>query len=109
MELSKLPQSRPQSSSKKVTVTAVPAAPPSQIDLRGQRLDDAMIELEHYLDIAFRSGALAEVTVVHGLGTGALREGARKLIDSLPYIKDYRDGGLGAGGAGATIIEFDRD
>lgn len=84
-----------------------PAPPSRQIDLRGKRLDDAMSELEGYLDLAYRSGALAEVTIVHGLGTGAIREGTRSLLKSLPYIKTIRDGGLGAGGTGATIVEFD--
>jgi DNA mismatch repair protein MutS2 len=82
--------------------------PPSRIDLRGKRLDDAMIELEHYIDQAFRSGALAEVTIVHGLGTGALRDGSRKLLAELPYVKVFRDAGAGQGGSGATIVEFER-
>jgi DNA mismatch repair protein MutS2 len=84
------------------------AAPAPQIDLRGMRFDDAMSELERYLDQAFRSNAMVEVTIVHGLGTGAIREGTRKLIAKLPYIKNYRDSGLGQGGAGATLVEFDR-
>jgi len=86
-----------------------PPPPPSEIDLRGIRLDDAMSQLESYLDQAFRSGALAEVTVVHGLGTGALREGARKLLKELPYVKSFQDGGVGRGGSGATVVLFDRD
>ena len=71
------------------------------------RYDDAMAELERYLDQAYRSGERVEVTVVHGLGTGALREGTRKILGTLPYIKTFRDGGTGAGGAGATIVEFE--
>jgi len=94
---------------KKKTFVETIATPPSQIDLRGIRLDEAMSELERYLDQAFRSGSLAEVTVVHGLGTGALREGARKVMTGLPYIKHFRDGGVGLGGAGATIVEFETD
>ena len=85
-----------------------PAAPGNRLDLRGQRLDVAMAELERYLDLAFRSGAYAEVTVVTGLGTGAIREGARQLLKSLPYVKEFRDGGAGQGGTGATIVEFER-
>ncbi len=80
----------------------------SKIDLRGIRLDEAMSQLEQYLDFAFRSGNFQEVTVVHGLGTGALREGAHKLLAKLPYIRSYRNGGSGHGGTGATIVEFDR-
>jgi len=83
--------------------------PPQQLDLRGKRFDDAMSELEQYLDLVFRSGNLVEATIVHGMGTGALREGTRKLLHRLPYIKAFRDGGIGQGGAGATIVEFDRD
>jgi DNA mismatch repair protein MutS2 len=82
--------------------------PPSQIDLRGMRLDDAMSALAQYLDQAYRSGSLVEVTIVHGLGTGAIREGARGLLKELPYVKEVRDGGAGRGGAGATLVEFDR-
>lgn len=88
--------------------TSTPPAPEPKLDLRGQRLDDAMRELSLYLDMAYRSGAYAEVTVVHGLGTGALREGTLKILKKLPYVKTFRDGGAGHGGTGATIIEFDR-
>ncbi|OFZ18256.1 MAG: hypothetical protein A2X94_07400 [Bdellovibrionales bacterium GWB1_55_8] len=105
-ELAQLSASRPK---RGVSPDSRPPAPPSQIDLRGMRLDDAMRELEIYLDVAYRSGGPAEVTIVHGLGTGALREGTRKLLGNLPYILKFRDGGVGAGGAGATIVEFDRD
>jgi DNA mismatch repair protein MutS2 len=90
------------------TVPDVPV-PPEQLDLRGMRLDDAMGELGRYLDQAYRSGGRAQVTIIHGLGTGALREGARKLIGELPYVKEFRDGGVGHGGAGATLVEFERD
>jgi DNA mismatch repair protein MutS2 len=84
-----------------------PPTPPSQIDLRGVRLEEAMSDLEKYLDQAYRSGGLQSVTIVHGLGTGAIREGARKLLKELPYVKEFRDGGPGQGGTGATIVEFD--
>lgn len=103
------PSSGSSSASVKTKFTNSPAAPDTQLDLRGVRLDDAMSQLEHYLDQAFRSGGPFEVTIIHGLGTGALREGARKLLKKLPYIKQFRDGGVGHGGSGATIVEFDRD
>ena len=83
------------------------AAPPSQLDLRGIRFDEAMRSLETYLDQAYRSGALREVTIVHGLGTGSLREGTRKILKDLPYVKEFKDGGSGRGGSGATVVEFD--
>jgi DNA mismatch repair protein MutS2 len=68
-----------------------------------------MSQLEGYLDQAYRSGSYVEVTVVHGLGTGALREGTHKILGKLPYVKTFRDGGAGHGGSGATVVEFDRD
>ena len=72
-----------------------------QIDLRGQRLDDAMREVETYIDRAFRAGK-NEVTIIHGMGTGALREGVRSLIKKTKYITYHQD----AGSAGATLIRF---
>ncbi len=83
--------------------------PPGEIDLRGKRLEDAMSELQGYLDLAYRSGNLSEVVIIHGLGTGAIRENSRKLLKRLPYVKEFRDGGPGRGGTGATVVEFERD
>lgn len=74
---------------------------PDQIDLRGQRLEDAVREASSYLDRAFRSGK-NEVTIVHGLGTGALREGVRNLLKKTNYVAQYQD----AGSSGATLVRF---
>lgn len=84
-----------------------PPAPAPQLDLRGVRFELAMSQLEKYLDQAFRSGACVTVTVIHGFGTGAIREGTRKFLSELPYIKAFRDAGTGQGGAGATLVEFE--
>lgn len=94
----------------KAHIASVSAAEtvPNSLDLRGVRFDEAMAEAERYLDLAARSGS-PMVTIIHGLGTGAIREGVRKLLHSLPYVKTFRDGGTGQGGTGATIIEFERD
>jgi DNA mismatch repair protein MutS2 len=80
---------------------------PASLDLRGQRFEEAMSELAAFVDFAYRSKSHAEVTIIHGVGTGALREGTKKFLKQLPYVKAERDGGKGSGGAGATIIEFD--
>ncbi len=87
----------------------VPPTPEPQLDLRGMRLEEAMSALERYLDQAYRSGGLTQVNVIHGLGTGALREGCRQIVSKLPYVKEFRDGGAGQGGSGATLVEFTRD
>ncbi len=96
---------RPKQKASKPATADRPPAPDKQLDLRGQRFDDAMTEVERYLDQAFRSGAYAEVTIIHGLGTGALREGTRKILKGLPYVKTYGDDGS----PGATRVEFERD
>ncbi|MBS1961689.1 MAG: Smr/MutS family protein [Bdellovibrionales bacterium] len=97
----------PKPGAKRTTLLDRPDAPDERIDLRGKRFDEAMSELEAYLDVAYRSGARGMVTIVHGVGTGAIRDGTRALLKRLPYIKDYRDGGAGGGGAGATLVEFE--
>lgn len=86
------------------SVSAAESVAPS-LDLRGTRFEEAMAEAERYLDLASRSGS-AMVTIIHGFGTGALREGVRKLLHSLPYVKEFRDAGPGQGGTGATLVEF---
>ncbi len=87
---------------KNVTVQAADPGPVAdQIDLRGQRLEDAMREVSGYLDRAFRAGK-NEVTIVHGLGTGALREGVRSLLKTTNYVAVYQDAGSG----GATLVRF---
>ncbi len=106
-ELEPAPQEKTRKSNVKMLDQNRPAAPEPEIDLRGLRLDEALTKLEHYLDQAYRCGILAQVTIVHGLGSGAIRENTRKLLGTLPYIKSYKDGGPGAGGAGATVVEFD--
>lgn len=92
----------PGSKPKSVSVQALTDEPvDAQIDLRGQRLDDAMREVTYYIDRAFRSGK-PEVTIVHGVGTGALREGIRALLKKTSFVTSYGD----AGSAGATVIRF---
>lgn len=76
-----------------------------KLDVRGRRYDEALAECERYVDQAFRSGA-AQVTVVTGHGTGALKKGLKELLSKLPYIREYR--AEREGDDGATLIEFER-
>ena len=79
----------------------------SSIDLRGQTVDEAMYNLDKYLDDAFLAG-LGMVTVIHGKGTGALREGIHSQLKSHPYVKNMRVGNYNEGGSGVTIVEIKR-
>ncbi len=84
----------------KVTVQD-PGGVPDQIDVRGQRLDETLREVGNFLDRACRAGK-PEVTIVHGLGTGALREGIREMLKKLNYVSAVED----AGTTGATRVRF---
>ncbi|MEK6704454.1 MAG: Smr/MutS family protein [Bdellovibrionota bacterium] len=95
-----------QKSKGSITIEKSSTTQPTELDIRGLRYDDAMAAAEKYLDRASRSDTLTQVTIIHGLGTGALREGLRKLLEGLPYVKSSRDAGYGSGGAGATIVEL---
>mgnify|MGYP001163261180 FL=1 len=77
----------------------------TELDLRGERYEDAMNILEKYIDDALVRG-YPRVTIIHGKGTGSLRKGVEKFIQSHPYIKNYRLGAANEGGSGVTIVEF---
>ncbi len=77
----------------------------TQIDLRGQTLDEAIMNVDKYLDDAYL-GNLPQVTIIHGKGTGILRAGIMQMLKSHSHVKSYRSGGFGEGGIGATIVEI---
>jgi len=77
----------------------------SSLDLRGARVDEALDALSRYLDDAALAG-LEQVTIIHGLGTGALRDAVRSQAGSHPLVKGFRAGQRGEGGDGATIVRL---
>ncbi len=76
-----------------------------EINLLGKTVDEAISELDKYLDDAYLSHA-PSVRIVHGKGTGALRAAVQRLLKSIPYIKSFHLGEYGEGDAGVTIAEF---
>jgi DNA mismatch repair protein MutS2 len=76
---------------------------PSSLDLRGARVEEALDALERYLEDGSLAG-LERVTVIHGLGTGALRDAVRSAAATHPLVKSVRPGERGEGGDGATIV-----
>jgi DNA mismatch repair protein MutS2 len=82
-------------------VSAV-SSPGSRIDLRGQTVEEARGELDHYLDRAMRAG-LPQVRIIHGKGTGALRRATREMLASHPLVSDYEGGDYKEGGEGVTL------
>ncbi len=75
------------------------------INLVGMRVDEAIPELEKYLDDAYLAH-LPQVTIIHGRGTGALKEAVHKHLKKLKYVDEFRLGVFGEGDAGVTIVKF---
>ncbi len=78
---------------------------PASLDLRGMTVDEALAELDRYLDDATLAG-LPRVTVIHGKGTGALRRAVQEHLAHHPEASSFRLGGEGEGGSGATIVDL---
>ena len=76
-----------------------------EINLLGYTVDEAVAKLDKYLDDAYLSG-IPQVRIVHGKGTGALRNGVAAYLKGISYIKSFRLGEQGEGDAGVTIVEF---
>ncbi len=77
----------------------------TEINLLGKTVDEAISELDKYLDDAYLAH-LSSVRVVHGKGTGALRKGVHNYLKRLKYVQDFHLAEFGEGDAGVTIVEF---
>ncbi len=85
--------------------TAIPeltVSVPEEIEVRGQRLDEAMPKIEAFLDQAARSGR-ARVRLIHGKGTGTLRRAVRELLERHPLVTSFESGQRSEGGEGVTV------
>jgi DNA mismatch repair protein MutS2 len=76
-----------------------------EINLIGMYPDDAVAELEKYLDDAYIA-QLQKVTIIHGRGTGALRKAVQDYLKRQKNVKSFRTGEFGEGDHGVTIVEF---
>ncbi|WP_274307649.1 endonuclease MutS2 [Solibacillus daqui] len=76
-----------------------------ELDLRGERYEDALILTEKYLDDALLAN-YPRVSIIHGKGTGALRQGIQSFLKNHKRIKSYRYGEAGEGGFGVTVVEL---
>jgi DNA mismatch repair protein MutS2 len=81
------------------------AGPSMEIDMRGMVVDEALMELEQHLDAAFLAG-MPFVRVIHGKGTGRLRQAIRFSLKDNPYVASFESGGHGEGGEGVTVIHI---
>lgn len=77
----------------------------TELDLRGERYEDALRRVEKYVDDALLAG-YPQVSIIHGKGTGALRTGVQEFAKRHRAVKNYRSGGMSEGGTGVTVLEF---
>ena len=77
----------------------------NELHLRHLIVDEAVLKLDKYLNDAFMAG-LYRIKVVHGKGTGTLRQVVREQLAKHPLVKSYRPGEYGEGGNGVTIVEL---
>lgn len=77
----------------------------NRIDVRGLRADETIKQLDEFMQSAIMNN-LSQITIVHGKGTGALREAIQKYLKSIDHVKSFRLGNLTEGGAGVTIVKL---
>ncbi|EMB66571.1 putative DNA mismatch repair protein [Streptococcus mutans 3SN1] len=80
-------------------------APSARLDLRGKRYEEAMQELDEFIDQALLNN-MAQVDVIHGIGTGVIRDGVTKYLRRNKQVKEFGYAPQNAGGSGATIVTF---
>ncbi|GIQ70964.1 endonuclease MutS2 [Xylanibacillus composti] len=77
----------------------------TELDLRGSSLEEALVEVDRFLDEAFLAN-LGQVYIIHGKGTGVLRNGITDFLRKHKHVKSYRLGQFGEGGSGVTVAEL---
>lgn len=77
----------------------------SELDLRGQRYEEALTNLDRYIDSSLLAG-LNTVTIIHGIGTGAIRNGVQQYLKRNRHVKTYSYAPANQGGTGATIVHL---
>jgi len=90
------------------TVRLRSEAPPAELHLRGKTVEEALLELERHLDAAYSAG-MPFLRIVHGKGTGRLREAVREMLRGHPYVATIEPGGQREGGEGVTVVHLDTE
>jgi DNA mismatch repair protein MutS2 len=103
--LRRLGRARPVAQERVVFAPAKTEFVPMDVDLRGQRAVEVESMLERYLDDAYRSG-LPYVRIIHGKGTGALRQVVRDLLNASPLVARHELAQANQGGEGVTIAHM---
>lgn len=104
------PEEAPESGGKKlkkgrITLPVIQESPGVEFDMRGQRVDEGLDALERYLEKAYLAG-LPYARIIHGKGTGRLRESVRQALGNNPHVERFESGGQSEGGEGVTIAHL---
>ena len=76
-----------------------------ELDIRGLRADEALLQVQYFIDDAIIVGA-SQLRILHGKGNGILRQLVRQYLSCVPNIRSYRDEHVQFGGAGITVVEI---
>ena len=98
-------EQQPKRTQVNVVKRANTAGPKARLDLRGKRYEEAMEELDAFIDQALLNN-MAQVDIIHGIGTGVIREGVTKYLRRNKHVKSFGYAPQNAGGSGATIVIF---
>ncbi len=100
------PQAKPaKARAGKITLPTAADSPGVEFDMRGQRVDEGLEALDRYLERAYLAG-LPYVRIIHGKGTGRLRESVRQALSSNPHVSRFEGGGRTEGGEGVTVAHL---
>lgn len=102
-DIDKLAAGQKQQAQRRATSASRSSRAHSSLDLRGQRYEEAMVNLDRYFDTILLSG-LSTVTIIHGIGTGAIRQGVQQYLKRNKHVKAYSYAPANEGGTGATIV-----
>ena len=102
-DIDKLAAGQKQQAQRRATSASRSSRARSSLDLRGQRYEEAMVNLDRYFDTILLSG-LSTVTIIHGIGTGAIRQGVQQYLKRNKHVKAYSYAPANEGGTGATIV-----
>ncbi len=100
-----LEENKSKKKSGKITLPSTPDSPGVELDIRGQRVDEGLDALERYLERAYLAG-LPFVRIIHGKGTGKLRQSVRQALGRNPHVKRFEGGGRTEGGEGVTVAHL---
>ena len=98
-------KTRNEPAERQVSVTGMRSSPGMELDLRGQRAEDALDMLDRYLEQAYLAG-LPFVRIIHGKGTGKLRQEVRAALKRHPHVAAFEEGQENEGGAGVTVAKL---